>query len=104
MSYKSEMMSTLEYRSNAPLATKTLDFADLPCPPSNVAEVYNSGAPYFPILVSTFGARWNPHVSGDGGPVLSGPICDIAAIRDPPVRAHRVDKISGPKDDSDTIV
>ena len=101
MSYQSNMMSTLEYRSDAPPATKAMDFADLPCPPSEVAELYNSGAAYSPILVSTFGAEWNP-AAGLGG-VVQAPICEIAAIRDPPIHAHRVEEITGPNDDSGGI-
>ncbi|KAL8725197.1 MAG: hypothetical protein Q9166_007505 [cf. Caloplaca sp. 2 TL-2023] len=103
MSYQSEKLSSLEYRSDGPPATKAINFADLPCPPSDVADVYNSGAPYFPILVSTFGARFSPYSVGNS-PVLAPDGCEVAAIRDPPVRAIRVGEISGPKDDSDTIV
>ena len=101
MSYQSNMMSTLEYRSDAPPATKAMDFADLPCPPSEVAEVYNPGAAYSPVLVSTFGAVWMPDAVLLGA--VQDPICDIAAIRDPPVHAHRVVEITGPKDDSGGI-
>jgi len=101
MSYQSNMMSTLEYRSDGPPATKAMDFADLPCPPSEVAKVYNPEAPYFPILVSTFGARWNPAALPNGS--IFDPICEIAAIRDPPIHAHRVGKISGAKDGSGGI-
>ena len=96
MSYLPNMMSTLELRSDGPPATKVMDFADLPCPPSDVAEAYKPGAPYFPILVSTFGARWSPAFPGPNS-LMEAPVCDIAAIRDPPVRAHRVGKISGRK-------
>ena len=41
---------TLEYMSNALLATKTLSLADLPCPPSAIAKIYSPGVPYLPIL------------------------------------------------------
>lgn len=98
ISYLPTMMSTLEFRSDGPPATKVMDFADLPCPPSDVAQVYKSGAPYFPILASTFGAEWRPIFVTTPGGSLPYPLCDIAAVRDPPVHAHRVGKISGPKD------
>lgn len=104
MSYQSSMLSTLEYRSDGPPATKAMDFADLPCPPSEVAEVYNPEVPYFPILVPTFGAKWNLFVSPDNQTNLAeGPLCETAAIMDPPVYAHRVRKISGAEDGSGTI-
>ena len=98
MSYLPKMMSTLEFRSDGPPATKAMDFADLPCPPSDVAKVYNQKAPYFPVLVSTFGAIWREFTPISDGLFLDNPPIEIAAIRDPPVHAHRVGKISGPKD------
>ena len=101
MSYQSNMMSTLEYRSDATPATKALDFADLPCPPTEVAEVYNSGTAYSPILHSTFGAEWKPGLGV--GDMVRIAVCEIAAIRDPPIHAHRVGKISGAKDGSGGI-
>ena len=95
MSYLPNAISTLEFRSNAPPATKAMDFADLPCPPTDVAKVYKSGVPYFPILASTFGARWSPTFENG---MLVDSICDIAAIIDPPVHAVRVGDISGMED------
>lgn len=102
MSYHSSMISTLEYRSDGPPTTKTMDFADLPCPPSEVAKMYNSGVPYFPVLVSTFDTRWNRINNTDGS--IVAPICDIAAIRDPPVHAYRVEKISAIENDNNGIL
>ena len=86
---RSASLSTLEYRSDAPPATKSLDFADLPCPPSDVANLYESGAPYFPILTPLM--RTTVDNTDNFG------VCQGAAIRDPPTRAHRVKKITGPK-------
>ncbi|KAL8880722.1 MAG: hypothetical protein Q9198_001928, partial [Flavoplaca austrocitrina] len=37
-SYPSSALSSLQYRSDAPPATKAIDFADLTCPPSDVAN------------------------------------------------------------------
>ena len=84
-------LSTLEYRSNAPPATRTLDVVDLQCPPSNVAEAYNSDFPYFPILVVDFFAKEN------------FARFEWAAVRDPPVHAHRVKSVSGRKGGGDDI-
>lgn len=117
MSYQSASLSTLEYRPNAPPATKTLDFADLPCPPSDVAEAYNSKAPYFPVLISPFGVEFNGIIYEYNGTnhtfngladiyrrLKFGPSqCQVAAVRDPPVHATRVPTITGPKDGDGSI-
>lgn len=97
--YLSEWLSTIEYKTEGPPATKAMNFADLPCGPSNVAQQLEPGVPYSPILavealVSAF------TVSRANGSVQ---YCDIAAVRDPPVRAVRVGKISGPKDGDGAI-
>lgn len=112
MSYQSASLSTLEYRPTAPPATKTLDFADLPCPPSEIAEAYNSKAPYFPVLISPFGVEFNGMLFESNGTNITfngvadfihrlkfGPSqCQVAAVRDPPARVIRVPTITGPKD------
>ncbi|CAL8585158.1 hypothetical protein XPA_010738 [Xanthoria parietina] len=100
VSYRPWELSTLEYRPGAPPATKIVDFADLPCPPTDVAEVFDPRAPYFPILILP--------ISGDYGIIDEGRYvskgsCEVAAVRDPPLRAFRVGQISGPNDDGDTI-
>ncbi|KAL8694406.1 MAG: hypothetical protein Q9224_003577 [Gallowayella concinna] len=97
------MISSLEYRSNAPPATKVVDFADLPCPPSAVAKAYDPGVPYFPIIVPLLGVKFNLAIDRDGN-WHSDFECAAAAVRDPPVRAIRVGKITGPKDGGDGIV
>lgn len=50
ISLKSDQVYTLEYRTDDPPAIKTMNFGDLPCPPSDVAHVYKQGDPYFSIL------------------------------------------------------
>lgn len=102
MSYPSGVLSSLQYQDNAPPATKAINFADLPCPPSEVAKAYDPGAPYFPVLKTEFGVRYNPYTTPDD-PRVRMTTCDIAAVRDPPVRAVRVDTISGPNDGSGII-
>ncbi|KAL8639887.1 MAG: hypothetical protein Q9226_008815 [Calogaya cf. arnoldii] len=84
----SEWLSTIEPRSDGIPVTKALDFADLPCPPSDVASLFDSGSPYSPILAPKrlFGVSHNSK------------FCQVAAVRDPPIYAKRVGKISGPKD------
>lgn len=105
MSYQSQWLSTLEYRSNAPPATKSLDFADLPCPPSDVAKMYDTGTPYFPILISLLRARNSTlDVLPNGTVSVNDEACDVAAVRDPPVYAHWVPRISGKKDGGDRII
>ncbi|KAL8849163.1 MAG: hypothetical protein Q9221_005840 [Calogaya cf. arnoldii] len=103
--YPSGVLSSLQFQSNASPATKTIDFADLPCPPSEVAEAYNPSAPYFPVLKSEFSVRFNPYFfeRDDGRSVLVDQVCEVAAVRDPPVHARRVGRIMGPKDAGDTI-
>lgn len=102
MSYQSASLSTLEYRHNAPPATKSFDFADLPCSPSSVADAYSPGTPYFPVLVSPFSIRYGLMVNGDGL-ALANQQCNVAAVRDPPVKGVRVGKITGPKEGGNSI-
>lgn len=91
-SIRSSQLSTLELRPSASPATKAFDFADLPCPPSNAAQMFEPRAPYRPILAPL---DWKPPVG-----LLN---CELSAVRDPPVRAVRVTDISGPEDDGDVI-
>lgn len=86
-------LSSLEYRSGAPPATKAVDFADLLCPPTGVAHMYDPGKQYLPIIEPY--SWWN--ITWKGGSCLS------AAVIGPPGKAVRVDKITGPKDDGGTI-
>ena len=95
---RADHLSTIEYRTDGPPATKTLDFSDLPCPPSDVAKSYDPRFPYFPIL---YGAPFDSSITYDHG--RSAIRCKAAGIRDPPVRAVRVDSITGPKATDDTI-
>ncbi|KAL8895053.1 MAG: hypothetical protein Q9192_003877 [Flavoplaca navasiana] len=99
-SYRPGELLTLEYRAGAAPITKTMDFADLPCPPSGVADVYKPGAPYYPILLPPFKHGFGK--TEDGQYKLHG-WCEIAGIRDPPVHAQRVGRIPGPKDGGDTF-
>ena len=99
-SYRPEELSTLEYRAGAAPATKTMDFADLPCPPSAVANVYEPGAPYYPILLPPFNYGFGYL---EDGQKTTPNWCEVAAIRDPPVHAQRVGQISGSQDGGDTI-
>lgn len=102
MSYPSGALSSLQYQYNAPPATKAINFVDLPCPPSEVAKAYDPGAPYFPVLKTEFGVRYNPYTTADD-PRVRMTTCEIAAVRDPPVRAVRVDAITGANDGSGII-
>lgn len=98
--YRSEQLSTVEFSTDGPPATKALNFADLQCPPSDVAQMIDLGAPYSPILAIgplLYGWQNRERVS----PVKSG--CEVAAVRDPPIYARRVGKIPGPKDGNDRI-
>ncbi|KAL8856108.1 MAG: hypothetical protein Q9178_007233 [Gyalolechia marmorata] len=98
-SFKPWELSTLEYRPDAPPATKTMDFADLPCPPTHIAKVFDPTVPYYPILVPPLYYRWG---YDNGSDKVEGS-CALAGVRDPPVFARRVGAISGPKDGGDTI-
>lgn len=94
ISLKSDQIRTLEYRTDGPPATKAMNFGDLPCPPSDVAHMYKQSDPYFPILAPWYAVAnqqffLNQQISNDN--------CVVAAIRDPPVRAIRVDHVTGPK-------
>lgn len=95
-SYHSSELSTLEFRSNAPPATKVFDFADLPWPPTKVAEAHDPGAPYFPILAPIF----PPEVSALAMRI-DDRTCKAAAIRDPPIYGVLVKQITKAKDDHD---
>ena len=72
-----------------------MNYADLPCPPPDVAQYLNPEVPYSPLLTQLF--RTWATVNG------SGALCEQPAIIDPPVRAVRVPRISGPKDGDDVI-
>lgn len=72
-----------------------MNFADLPCPPPDIAQYLNPEVPYSPILKQLFRTYMNLNNSQE--------TCKQAAVRDPPVKAVRVDYISGPKDGGDTI-
>ena len=74
--------------------TKSIDFADLPCPPSDVATAYNPKAPYFPVLKSEIGIKFNLHISQDDQKMIGDETCKVAAVRDPPVHAIRLDALS----------
>lgn len=99
LSYSSRELSTLELRSDGPPATKVLDYADLPCPPSEVADAYDSSIPYFPILITGLAHQ---RVEGYGSQ-LAKSSCLVSAVRDPPVHAFHVEEISEAKDGGDSI-
>lgn len=99
-SFKPEQLQTLEYVSGADPVTKTMDFAVLPCPPSDVAQAYDPGTPYYPVLLLPWELTFF-FVSQNGQ--IDGIDCQVAAVRDPPVYARRVGQISGPNDGGDTI-
>ena len=72
-----------------------MNFGYLPCPPSGVAHMNKQGKPYFPILAPWYAVLneltfLNQTISHDE--------CVVAALRDPPVRAIRVDRVTGRKD------
>ncbi len=94
--YHSSELSTLEFRSNAPPATKVFEFADLPCPPTRIAEAHDAGAPYFPILAPIF----PPEVSALAMRI-DDRTCMAAAIRDPPVYGVFVKEITKAKEVDD---
>ncbi|KAL8950017.1 MAG: hypothetical protein Q9222_003926 [Ikaeria aurantiellina] len=84
-------LHTLEYRENAPPATKVLDLADLPCPPSHIADTIDPGAPYSPLIE----ALNQPFVFIESHPVE---LCLVGPVGDPPVYGVRVGDITGPND------
>ena len=77
-----------------------MDFADLPCPPTHIAKVFDPSVPYHPILVPPLTFGWG-YVNGTE---RVRTLCELAGIRDPPVFARRVGEISGPKDGGDLFV
>ncbi|KAL8981546.1 MAG: hypothetical protein Q9205_003703 [Flavoplaca limonia] len=97
-SYPSSALSSLQYRSDAPPATKAIDFADLTCPPSDVANAYDPKAPYFPVLKSELRVKFNLLFNDDTKQSVGDQDCRVAAVRDPPVHAYRVDVIVGSGD------
>ena len=97
-SFRSDTLSTLEYKTDdgdGPPATKVMDFAHLPCPPPDIARYHNPHVPYSPILKQLF--RTWASING------SDEACEQVGVRDPPVKAVRVDRIDGPKDGGDVI-
>ena len=104
MSYPFSVLSTLGHQNDAPPATKAFDYADLPCPPSDVAQAYDPRAPYYPILVSPFGVKFNlKHDWGING-IVGDHECEVAAVIDPPVHAVRVTEITGPEDEGGLFI
>lgn len=83
----------MEFKTDGPPATKALNYADLHCPPSDVAQMLDLRAPYSPLLAI------EPLIYGQ----WDREECKVAAVRDPPIYAKRVEKISGPKDSNDGI-
>lgn len=94
-SFRSDTLSTLEYRTDAPPATKAMNYADLSCPPPEIAQYYNPQVPYSPILKQLF--RTWASING------SDESCEQVGVRDPPVKAVRVDRISGSNDGGGVI-
>lgn len=94
-SFQSDTLSTLEYRTDAPTVTKAMNYADLTCPPSEIAQHLNPAVPYSPILKQLF--RTWASING------SDQACEQVGVRDPPIRAVRVDRITGPTDGGDVI-
>ncbi len=93
-SFRSDTLSTLEYKTDAPPATKVMNYADLPCPPPAIAQYLNPEVSYSPILNQLFRTYDQPP---------NTTTCQMAGVIDPPVHAVRVDQIAGPKDGGDTI-
>ncbi|KAL8904430.1 MAG: hypothetical protein Q9171_007056 [Xanthocarpia ochracea] len=104
MSYPSNVLSTLGHQYDAPPATKAFDYADLPCPPSNVAQAYDPRAPYFPILVSSFGVKFNLALDIGTNRLVGDRKCEVAAVIDPPVNAVRVTEITGPEEEGGLFI
>ncbi|KAL8640620.1 MAG: hypothetical protein Q9226_008725 [Calogaya cf. arnoldii] len=96
-SFNSDTLSTLEYKTDAPPETKVMNYADLPCPPPDIAQHYKPEFPYSPLLKQLF--RTYVYLNASSPSM----VCEQAAVRDPPLRAVRVDQITGPKDGGDTI-
>ena len=103
LSYPSGELSTLEYQSDAPPATKVFNLEDLPCPPSTLAGVYDPRTSYLPILISELSAKSNLHVDPGTGHLTTGKICQVAAVIDPPAHATRIGEITGAKDQGGSI-
>ncbi|KAL8993439.1 MAG: hypothetical protein Q9169_006343 [Polycauliona sp. 2 TL-2023] len=95
-SFRSDTLSTLEYRTDGPPATKVMDFADLPCPPSHIADFLNPEVPYSPILKQLFRTYSRVNTSDSD-------VCDQAAVIDPPIKAVRVGEISGREEGGNAI-
>lgn len=72
-----------------------MNYADLPCPPPDLAQYLNPGVPYSPLLKQLF--RTYAPING------SDVVCEQPFVIDPPVRAVRVDRITRPKDGGDSI-
>ncbi|KAL8880084.1 MAG: hypothetical protein Q9198_002436 [Flavoplaca austrocitrina] len=85
-SFRSETLSTLEYKTDAPPATKMMNYAELPCPPPDIAQYLKPEVPYSPLLRQLF--RSYASLNNDA-PAL----CEQVAVIDPPVRAVRVDQL-----------
>ncbi|KAL8669397.1 MAG: hypothetical protein Q9168_006009 [Polycauliona sp. 1 TL-2023] len=94
-SFRSDTLSTIEYKTDSLPVTKVMNYEDLPCPPPDMAPQLDPEVPYFPILKQLF--RTWASING------SDESCEQIGVRDPPVRAVLVDRISGPKDGGDSI-
>lgn len=104
LSYPANALSTLQYQSNGPPATKAINYADLPCPPTDVAKVYNPKTPYYPVLKSEFGVKFNLHAYIDEQyRTVGDEPCKITAVRDPPVYSEWVGPVTGATDESGII-
>ncbi|KAL8866930.1 MAG: hypothetical protein Q9174_005991 [Haloplaca sp. 1 TL-2023] len=104
MSYPAGALSTLEAQAGAAPATKSLNVADLPCPPTAIAKAYDQTTPYQPVLVSPFRVRIPMRlIETEGsteGTIEGFPECDVPAVVDPPVYGVWVGEWSGVDDGS----
>ncbi|KAL8963935.1 MAG: hypothetical protein Q9183_004833, partial [Haloplaca sp. 2 TL-2023] len=100
MSYPAGVLSTLEAQPGAAPATKSLNVADLPCPPTAIANAYDNTTPYNPVLVSPFRVRIPLRIVETEMRIEGFPECEIPAVVDPPVYGVWVGEMSGVEDGS----
>lgn len=70
---------------------RVFNYADLPCPPPDIAAQLDPGAAYNPVLIAPF------HIVHTIDNTNSTLDCNVNAIKDPSRPVVRVNSITGPR-------
>lgn len=78
------------------VVTRSFNFEDLPCGPPGIATQLSPGEPYHPTLDPPF--KYAHAFLNDSTGKVRSVDCEIPGIKDPPKRADKAFKFTGPND------